>query len=130
MESIITWMGGKRQLREIIAKYVPKDIKGYIERMDWKDLISRYDTAETVFYLDPPYWQHEHLYRRDDAERFDEHEELAKRLAGIKGKFLLSYNDCEEIRRLYEWARVKEVTAQYSVSGGRTNEIELIIGNW
>ena len=31
MESIITWMGGKRQLREIIAKYVPKDIKGYIE---------------------------------------------------------------------------------------------------
>ena len=101
-----------------------------IERMDWKDLISRYDTAETVFYLDPPYWQHEHLYRRDDAERFDEHEELAKRLAGIKGKFLLSYNDCEEIRRLYEWARVKEVTAQYSVSGGRTNEIELIIGNW
>ncbi len=31
MDAIIGWIGGKRLLRKVIAPYVPKDIKGYIE---------------------------------------------------------------------------------------------------
>lgn len=31
MEALITWMGGKKQLREAIAGYIPEDIAGYIE---------------------------------------------------------------------------------------------------
>ena len=27
-----------------------------IECLDWSDFIPRYDSAETLFYLDPPYW--------------------------------------------------------------------------
>lgn len=101
-----------------------------IERMDWKELMSRYDSGESFFYLDPPYWEHERLYKRDDADSFDEHMDLAKRLQEISGKFLLSYNDCDEIRQMYKWADIREVTAQYSVSGKRTDETELLISNY
>ncbi len=31
MDALITWMGGKKQLREAISKHIPKDIGGYIE---------------------------------------------------------------------------------------------------
>lgn len=31
MDSLITWVGGKKQLREIIASKIPDDIKSYIE---------------------------------------------------------------------------------------------------
>lgn len=98
-----------------------------IERMDWRDLIARYDAETTLFYLDPPYYDHERLYKRDDAEAFCEHDELAEALKRIKGKFILSYNDCREIREIYRWATIKEVNAMYSVSGKRTVETELVI---
>ncbi len=98
-----------------------------IERKKWQDLISRYDSETTLFYLDPPYYDHERLYKRDDAEAFNEHEELARALMKIKGKFILSYNDCKEIRHLYAGAQITEVTATYSVSGKWSTETELII---
>lgn len=31
MDSLISWVGGKKQLRNIIAEQIPSDIKGYIE---------------------------------------------------------------------------------------------------
>lgn len=98
-----------------------------IERKPWQALIDRYDSPTTLFYLDPPYYDHERLYKRDDADAFNEHEELAARLKTIKGKYLLSYNDCDEIKRLYAGERITEVTATYSVSGQWSTEIELII---
>jgi DNA adenine methylase len=101
-----------------------------IEQMDFVRLIERYDAAETFFYLDPPYYKHEHLYKRDDAVKFTRHDELAAILHNIKGKFLLSYNDHEYVRELYKDCDMMEVPAQYSVSGGRTQEIELLIKNF
>ena len=29
----------------------------YIEHLDWKDCIKRYDRPHSFFYMDPPYWQ-------------------------------------------------------------------------
>lgn len=101
-----------------------------IEKMDFKALIERYDSPETVFYVDPPYYKHEHLYKRDDAVKFTRHEELAGILKNIKGKFLLSYNDHEYVRKIYSWAKINEVNAHYSVSGKQTVEIELLICNY
>ncbi len=41
-----------------------------IEKQDFEEIISRFDTPNTFFYLDPPYYTKEHLYDREDADAF------------------------------------------------------------
>lgn len=97
----------------------------YIERLGYADFVRLYDSAETLFYLDPPYWGHERdygagLFGRDDFAR------LADLLAGIKGRFVLSINDVPEIRQLFRWARIAGVPVTYTIGGGKRVD-ELII---
>lgn len=75
--------------------------KVVIENKDCVKLIRQYDRPESFFYCDPPYYNADQYYETVSADGFD-HAELADALLGIKGKFLLSYNDCPEIRALYD----------------------------
>ncbi len=71
-----------------------------IENRDFEKLIWQYDRPESFFYCDPPYYATEDYYE-DVGFTTKDHERLADALCGIEGKFLLSYNDCPEIRDLY-----------------------------
>ena len=71
-----------------------------IENKDFEKLIAQYDRPNTIFYLDPPYFETEDYYE-DVGFTEKDHERLRDALMGIDGKFLLSYNDCPEIRELY-----------------------------
>lgn len=64
-----------------------------IENKDFEDLIKVYDRPGSLFFLDPPYFGAEEYYKVP----FDmtDHQRLCDVLKGIKGKFLLTYNDCE-----------------------------------
>ena len=70
-----------------------------VENQDFEKLIRHYDRPDAFFYLDPPYYSSEHMYEVEF--RWDDHLRLQRTLRSIKGKFLLSYNDCPEIRELY-----------------------------
>jgi len=70
---------------------------------DYKKVIRDYDAAGTLFYLDPPYEDSKAIYK--EGRGFD-HEELARVLSGIKGKFALSLNDSPNIRRLFSKFRI------------------------
>lgn len=74
--------------------------KVIIENVDFEQLLRTYDRELSLFYLDPPYYEAEKYY----PGRFnpEDHERLKNALSRIKGKFLLSYNDCPEIRELYQ----------------------------
>lgn len=72
-----------------------------IENKDFEKLISQYDRTESFFYCDPPYYETEGYYEGGGFGRTD-HARLAKALVSMKGKFLLSYNDCPDIRDLYD----------------------------
>lgn len=74
--------------------------KVVIENKDCVKLIRQYDRLESFFYCDPPYYNADQYYEAVSTDGFD-HTGLADALLGIKGKFLLSYNDCPEIRALY-----------------------------
>lgn len=78
-----------------------------VENHDFERLIKTYDRADALFYLDPPYYEAEKYY----PDRFnpEDHERLRECLGNIKGKFVLSYNDCQQIRDLYEGYKVVEV---------------------
>ena len=73
--------------------------KVVIENKDCVKLIRQYDRPESFFYCDPPYYNADQYYEAVSSDGFD-HAGLADALLGIKGKFLLSYNDCPEIRAL------------------------------
>jgi len=102
------------------ANRKPKDIyKSYfkwalrlkfvtIENLDFRKLIARYDKEEAFFYLDPPYVGTENYYKDIDGFGIKEHEELARLLKNIKGKFLLSYNDSPVVRELYKDFKIME----------------------
>ena len=71
-----------------------------VENKDFEALIKQYDRPESFFYCDPPYFATEDYYENVDFKPED-HERLANCLYRMSGKFLLSYNDCPEIRLLY-----------------------------
>ncbi len=79
-----------------------------IENKDYKALIKQYDRDDTFFYCDPPYFTTEDIY--DAPFNQGDHQALKDILSNIKGKFLLSYNDCEYIRDLYKGYFIVEVS--------------------
>jgi len=99
-----------------------------IERFPWADFIRRWDRPGTLFYLDPPYYGSEGDYGADMFRR-EEFEQMAKLLADIKGRFILSINDTPAIRQLFGDFKCEQVDVRYTLSGndkGRTFP-ELII---
>lgn len=103
-----------------------------IESKDFESLIKVYDKPDGLTYLDPPYYGTERYY---DAEfPKDDHKRLHGVLKHVKGKFILSYNDCEYIRELYKGFRIEEVSRGHNLVG-RYNDKEnryreLIIMNY
>jgi DNA adenine methylase len=70
-----------------------------VENLDFQDVIEKYDSPSTYFYVDPPYWKTENYYSNHDFDR-DDHERLAIALNKVQGKFSLSYYDFE---LLHDW---------------------------
>jgi len=71
----------------------------FVENMDFETVVDIYDSPDTYFYLDPPYWKTENYYSAHDFDS-DDHGRLCGSLRNIKGKFGLSYY---EFPKLLEW---------------------------
>lgn len=78
--------------------------KVVIENKDCVHLIRQYDRPVSFFYCDPPYFETEGYYKNIGEDGFSrkDHVRLRDTLMQIEGKFLLSYNDCDFIRELYD----------------------------
>ena len=101
-----------------------------IECLPWQAVIERYDTPSTLFYLDPPYYGTEGYYKAEFGR--PEFAEMADRLRCLKGKFILSLNDCPEVRELFAEFDVEKVDVSYSLSkqvDARGQRGELLISN-
>jgi DNA adenine methylase len=100
-----------------------------IERLHYAEFIDRYDADDTLFYLDPPYFNGETdygaaVFLRSDFRR------LAAQLSRIKARFILSINDTPEIRDIFSRFEIEEVETTYSVSSAGSQPMkELIIQN-
>lgn len=71
-----------------------------IENLDWRACLDRYDRAQTVMYIDPPYPGNKCNYAHN-MRSWQAHEELADRLASAKCKWILSSYDVPETRALF-----------------------------
>ena len=112
----------------------PKQIEAFTERLRGvvienrpaADVIRKHDTADTLFYCDPPYahstraghQKRVHSYRFEMTD--DEHRELAALLRQVKGMVVLSGYACPLYDELFgDWRRV-ERAAHADGAGERT----------
>lgn len=120
-----------RRLFGLISQLQERMANVVVENQDFETLIKHYDRPDTFFYLDPPYFSTEDMY--EVGFGWEDHVRLRDTLKSIKGKFLLSYNDCEEIRKLYngfsvfDFARTHSMAQRYEA--GKEFK-ELLIGNY
>jgi DNA adenine methylase len=99
-----------------------------IECLPYEKILEKYDRPTTFFYLDPPYWNR-FLYRFNFKK--EDFIALEKRLHTLKGKFILSLNDCPEVRKLFKAFYIRKESMAYSSQrkAGRTYG-ELLIANY
>lgn len=87
------------------------------------------DRPNALFYCDPPYMGTEKYYQA--AFSTADHERLARVLHNIRGRFLLSYNDCEAVRKLYEDCEITPLVRRNNLPSVSTGEFhEVLISNY
>ncbi|KKX24302.1 DNA adenine methylase [Rhizobium sp. LC145] len=111
----------------IILEEVHERLSGVvIENLDWSDFVDRYDRTETLFYLDPPYYGNEGDYGKDAFSR-STFTVMAERLARIKGRFMISLNDCAGVREVFSAFPMISVNLTYTVRGGVGKDVGEVI---
>lgn len=89
-----------------IKEYDIKIDSTFYEQSDFEECIKKYDSEDTIFYLDPPYYGKEDWYGGTKFD-VDFHARLKKCLDQIKGKAIISYETCIFINGLYrDWKLV------------------------
>lgn len=103
--AVSRWLGSIENLPEVAQRFQ----RVQIENAPALDVIRRYDTRETVFYLDPPYTHS----ARGDASAYkyemtdNQHRDLAKTLQKIRGRAILSGYRTDLYDDLYrDWRRI------------------------
>jgi DNA adenine methylase len=113
-----------------------KKIAEYRERIfisgeDGITLIEKLDQQRTFFFIDPPYYEKgPTLYL--NALNADYHKALSARLKALSdAAWVLTYDDCYEVRDLYSgWARVRPFLLRYVAAKRRIGKELLITPKW
>lgn len=121
------WKMDARFNRDSLAKKIieiskrKNDIS--IFNLDVKDFIKHILNENTFVYLDPPYYEKgEQLYSNYFVH--DDHQNLEKIIRSLDVKWVLTYDNNPEIRKIYKGYEIKEFDINYSVAKQRTaNEI-------
>ena len=103
-----------------------------IECLPYGDFITRYDRAETLFYLDPPYWGSEKIYGKELFSRAD-FTRLEAALKRLQGRFIISLNDRPEVRELFGDFDLEAVQTTYTPAAGKAMKAAKLIirgKNW
>lgn len=135
-------IGGKDQKSQYTvdcrynAAKIKKKILACNKLLQGRTIVSNNDIIEcfkaqdcnTTIYLDPPYYkQGQALY--SEFMTPDEHIKMASVLQQ-KTKWILSYDDCPEIRKLYKKNHIIDLAARYCINGKKNTwekKNELII---
>lgn len=101
-----------------------------IYNKDFKAIIKQFDSPNTLFYLDPPYSVEK---KRDNYyKNYVTPQEVYNAVSGIKGYFVLSYNNTKEIRDLFKEYNIKKLKTNYSGTQNVDPRVvtELVITNY
>ncbi|HEY9777561.1 MAG TPA: DNA adenine methylase [Planktothrix sp.] len=71
---------------------------------------------DVFIFLDPPYFTATKLYGHGGSLHDFDHDRLAHLLKRTDHRFLITYDDCSDIRKLYEWAEIKGWSLRYGMN--------------
>ncbi len=99
-----------------------------VKFLDFKKSIKKHE--DDLLYLDPPYWIKNKLYgNKGDMHKNFKHEGLAEILKG-REKWILSYNNSDEVRELYaEFQIIEPKKWAYGMSKDKKSREILIMSN-
>lgn len=100
-----------------------------IENKHYSQIIERFDLPDTLFYLDPPYFDCENYYGKGLFNKKD-FELLRDQLRAVKGKFILSLNNVPEIREIFKEFHIIETSVRWSLGKEYNEANEVIILNF
>ena len=121
----------KRFTKSSIERLASLDLSHLVIHCD--DFIETLSCANgnTFIYADPPYYEIAGLYGKNGDMGFgeDDHKNLAYWIKRTQSGFAISYNDCPEIRSLYEGCQFIELKPSKSMSNGKKSCPEILIVN-
>jgi len=101
----------------------------FIENLDYKKLLPKWDTESTLFYLDPPYLGVEKDFYKANIENGFNHNEMREMLGDMNGSWAVSYYDSPYIRELYNGFDIyeKEVVKHMQTKKNKDSVTEILI---
>ena len=95
---------------------------------DFKKVMEKYDSKDTLHYLDPPYYGSENVYK----ERGVTPKEVCEVVKKMKGKVILSYNDVPKVRKECKGLKFRKVNTKYTLGANSNNKKanEVLITNY
>jgi DNA adenine methylase len=106
-----------------------------VENLSFEQVIPKYDSPDTFFYVDPPYYGTENLYAFHDFG-LRQHEELMDILKSCQGKWILSYYEFDDLKKwfpedVYVWKRKEYAKASMASNNKKqTKGIEVLVMNY
>lgn len=118
---------------KIIEPVSQKLKKTEITNVDFRKIInskSKFSDEDVLLYVDPPYFDaSKNIYNNQFTKK--DHLDLCKLLKNTKFKFILSYDNYDEVSEMYDWAFVDKSDWTYFMSENRRQVgRELIISNF
>ncbi len=117
------------------SKIQQKLDKLQVFNLSYDEIIPKIDDENTYFYLDPPYYSTENLYAFHNFT-INDHKNLAKILKNMKGKWVLSYYEFDDLHKWFPQNKYKWIKKDYKkasmASKGKKQSIgtELLVLNF
>lgn len=118
--------------QDLIRHVGDKLTKIKITNLDFEKIISTKPKGreEVFIFLDPPYAESRQIAAYDYAFLPEDHIRLHNLLKKTRYKFLLTYDNCDFIKKLYKWAyQYEDFTWTYSLANSRVHHNPREIGN-
>ena len=120
----------KQELRKRVERIAEYGDRIHISGVDGLKLLDRFDSGVTFFFIDPPYYEKGRTVYLNSLQPAY-HVALANRLRTMTSAWVLTYDDCPQIRKLYrDWASIKPFVLRYSAGERRTGHELLITPKW
>lgn len=101
-----------------------------ITNKDYEELLFAPSQGNSVLlFVDPPYYNAKQESHYICAFKKEDHVRLANNLKKTPYKFILTYDDCQEIRDLYSWANIYEQAFFYRLDNSKDNDNKRKKGN-
>jgi DNA adenine methylase len=113
------------EVRGILEATAERLRRVLVEQRDFAEILKRYDSPQTWMYLDPPYVHFGNVAAYEPLAQ-ERREQLFATLATMRAKWLMSFDDCSEVRALAKLHgfRVRKVGVTYTLSHAKASRVQ------